>query len=706
MNELQANGGAVDKLPGHMIQKLRDGAPEEVGDFLATESSKTLRQKVRKGSPTMHPFASLKQKLHQRSYEAITVRPFRHTHATEVQHRVLSLMPGLADPGSEKSGNRKDLLIVSEKGTGKSLSFLIPAIEARAQSIDFYAAEHITAKGVVGNKSLETQLKREYAFSRVGTLILSPTRELATTTANESILLSRHHPGIETRLFVGGVSKRIQLRDWVMGRKDIVVTTPGRLRDLLITEPAVADAVKHTRLLVIDDAEQLLEEGYRDDIDGIIKYLPSSPERQTFVVTDTMSTAVQQLVKRVLDPDFISVDVAPEYKSPHSDTPQFHTILPSAEHQLPHLMKLLAHEQMKNPQRSKTIIYLPTTRMTQLFTTLVHELRSSCLPAGEETRVYSIHSMLSMLQRTQALDGFLNENSGHSILVTTDLSSQTIQFPKTTRVIQIGIPSSDPLYFLRLGHAARGSGTHGRGDLVLLPWEMGYLTWQLTHVPLEPLTVDELDEEIKRRAGKLDHEKEAAFSSTNSLKSLVKGIPAAIKGLLPRLDEESIRETFVSLLGYYIPKSGEVRAQRPVLVQGVKDWTTQACGLPHAPFVSDAFLARLGMTDGRTKRFGKGEDGRRTESFSPARGVWEGRGRVASRGEEREPAWKSADSSMALDPRDPPTLPEAYKTDLYGKRDPTLARDAEDLGKLEENIKGRPEPPKPTTNREVLEGWR
>ncbi|CAG7847185.1 DEAD-box ATP-dependent RNA helicase 31 [Serendipita indica DSM 11827] len=655
MNELQANGGAVDKLPGHMIQKLRDGAPEEVGDFLATESSKTLRQKVRKGSPTMHPFASLKQKLHQRSYEAITVRPFRHTHATEVQHRVLSLMPGLADPGSEKSGNRKDLLIVSEKGTGKSLSFLIPAIEA--------------SPGVVGNKSLETQLKREYAFSRVGTLILSPTRELATTTANESILLSRHHPGIETRLFVGGVSKRIQLRDWVMGRKDIVVTTPGRLRDLLITEPAVADAVKHTRLLVIDDAEQLLEEGYRDDIDGIIKYLPSSPERQTFVVTDTMSTAVQQLVKRVLDPDFISVDVAPEYKSPHSDTPQFHTILPSAEHQLPHLMKLLAHEQMKNPQRSKTIIYLPTTRMTQLFTTLVHELRSSCLPAGEETRVYSIHSMLSMLQRTQALDGFVNENSGHSILVTTDLSSQTIQFPKTTRVIQIGIPSSDPLYFLRLGHAARGSGTHGRGDLVLLPWEMGYLTWQLTHAPLEPLTVDELDEEIKRRAGKLDHEKEAAFSSTNSLKSL----------------------------------SGEVRAQRPVLVQGVKDWTTQACGLPHAPFVSDAFLARLGMTDGRTKRFGKGEDGRRTESFSPARGVWEGRGRVASRGEEREPAWKSADSSMALDPRDPPTLPEAYKTDLYGKRDPTLARDAEDLGKLEENIKGRPEPPKPTTNREVLE---
>ena len=462
--------------------------------------------------------------------------------------------------------------------------------------------------------------------------------------------------------------------------------------------------------LVIDDAEQLLEEGYRDDIDAIVKFLPPSPERQTFVVTDTMSTAVQQLTKRVLDPDFISINVAPENTTPHFDTPQFHTILPSAEHQIPHVIKLLAHEQMKNPSRSKSIVYLPTTRMAQLFATLVSELRSSCLPAGEATRVYSIHSMLSMLQRTQALDAFAKEDAGHSILVTTDLSSTSVKFPKTTRVIQIGIPSSDPLYFLRLGHAAHGAGVTGRGDLVLLPWEIGYLTWQLMHVPLEPLTVTELDEKIAKRASKLDGEgRRVEFTSDNSLAELVEGIPRAVNALLPRLDEESIRETFVSLLGYYIPKSGEVRAQRPVLVQGVKDWTTQACGLPHAPFVSDEFLARLGMTDGRTKRFGVGQ-GAELERLRSLRGgggseKWEGRGRVADRQKVREAAWsKGADGLTRLDPRDPPTLPEAYRTNLYGKQDPAVARDEEDIEKLAAG--GFSNRRQTTPNREALDDWR
>ena len=93
--------------------------------------------------------------------------------------------------------------------------------------------------------------KAETRFARetVGTLILSPTRELATQIANEALRLSHHHKGFEVRLFTGGTSKVRQIRDWMRGRRDIVVATTGRLRDVLSTEPVVVRGIEQTKMV-------------------------------------------------------------------------------------------------------------------------------------------------------------------------------------------------------------------------------------------------------------------------------------------------------------------------------------------------------------------------------------------------------------------------------------------------------------------------
>lgn len=238
-------------IPSELKASLKKKAPRYIGDFQGSQYSRNIRKWAKEDDDGMQPFERFKKNVSAATYEGITVKPFRHTHATPVQASVLSLLPDLATPYSEEEdmSGRKDILALSSKGTGKSLAFLVPAIEARQKALTAYAKSEVLSQGVLSNKSLEIQAKRIYSKTRVGTLILTPTREEATTIANEAILLSRNQLSMEVRLIVGGLSKKAQLRDWMKDRRDIVVATPGRLRDLLTAETVVREGFQHTSLV-------------------------------------------------------------------------------------------------------------------------------------------------------------------------------------------------------------------------------------------------------------------------------------------------------------------------------------------------------------------------------------------------------------------------------------------------------------------------
>ncbi|KAJ6511917.1 P-loop containing nucleoside triphosphate hydrolase protein [Mycena vitilis] len=614
-------------------------------------------------------FLSLKGKITQQTLDAITVKPFKLTNMSPVQAEVLPLLPALAEPYDPANTNHvRDLLVRAKTGTGKTLAFLVPAIEARVKAIE----AHVAANTDTGNIGLARQ---RFARRTVGTLVISPTRELATQIANEALRLTHNHTDFEVRLLTGGSSKRMQMRDWMKGRKDIVVATPGRLRDLLESEPDVKNAIAETHVLILDEADTLLDMGFREDIEDIKRFLPPVPQRQTLLFSATVSKAIQQIARSTLAPNHKYINCVTDDTSPvHAHVNQYHTILPSASAQLPHLMRLIAHDQLTHPGKSKVVVFLPTTKMTQLSATLVNALAHATLPAGKNTRVYEIHSKRTQDKRTQVSDAFRNARGGATVLITSDVSARGVDYPGVTRVIQVGIPGGREQYIHRVGRTGR-AGTAGRGDLVLLPWEIGFVTWQLTDVPLKSLAVNELTEQTKELATQHDQDPKAFFAAAQSpvrenlfqgsVSPLIEEIERNIGTLLGRLDAEAVRETFMSLLGYYIAKSPELRVQKPVIVQGCQDWTTGACGLAAPPFVSAAFLQKLGLGDGRTKHFGR--DTHSMPSFERTKSApWMGRGRMRTRDAADSKTWGAPQGDGAEDIDDVDV--SEYKSQRYKDR--------------------------------------
>lgn len=199
------------------------------------------------------PFSSLSKAISPATLQAITVKPFTLTHMTSVQASVLPLLPLLAEPydASREQKHTRDLLVRAKTGTGKTLAFLVPAIEARLKAITAHADRAVAASGLNSDRTLWMKAAKQFAREHVGTLIISPTRELATQIANEALRLTHHHEDFEVRLFVGGQSKGQQMRDWMRGRRDIVVTTPGRMLDLLQAEKDLRSGISKTQMVWI-----------------------------------------------------------------------------------------------------------------------------------------------------------------------------------------------------------------------------------------------------------------------------------------------------------------------------------------------------------------------------------------------------------------------------------------------------------------------
>ena len=192
-------------------------------------------------------FETLKDVIHQNTLKAI-----RHTHMSPVQAQIFPLLPDLVlpyDPTAPRSpDNPKDLLVKAKTGTGKTMGFLIPAIEARLKAIDAHLESSLGNAGITVTPQMKAKAIHNYAVERVGTLIISPTRELATQIAVEAANLTKNHFGFQIRVLLGGESRMRQIKQW-QGRKDIVVCTPGRILDLLETNPEFPEAFKYTRVV-------------------------------------------------------------------------------------------------------------------------------------------------------------------------------------------------------------------------------------------------------------------------------------------------------------------------------------------------------------------------------------------------------------------------------------------------------------------------
>lgn len=371
--------------------------------------------------------------------------------------------------------------------------------------------------------------------------------------------------------------------------------------------------------------------GFRADIDAIADFFPKTPIRQTFLFSATVSPAIREVAREVLDKNHLFIDVVPKDSSPvHAHIPQFYTVLPSAKEQLPHLFRIIMHDQLANPGNSKIMVFLNTTKQTQLFTTLIRELSKKVLPSWP--RIYEIHSKRTQAGRTAASNAFRNDRSGAAILVTSDVSARGVDYPGVTRVIQVGSPQSTEQYVHRVGRTGR-AGKGGRVDLLLLPFEQNFVRYQLSDMPIKELSHDKLLSETTSLGEAFESDPAAYRNSVKSAKpsghesstrndhirnnkpvTALANLDNETSALFDHVDIDSIREVFVSLLSYYFSKRNDMRVTRQNIYEGMQAWTTEACGLPKPLFVSDALLAKMGGLEGNRSPRGS-ERGPSRKSF-------------------------------------------------------------------------------------------
>ncbi|HEX7709019.1 MAG TPA: DEAD/DEAH box helicase [Thermoanaerobaculia bacterium] len=303
----------------------------------------------------------------------------------------------------------KDILAAAATGSGKSAAFLLPILHR-----------------LIGKKRGTTRA-----------LILTPTRELAAQIDEHLRDLAIHTP-ISGAAVYGGVGMGPQEHAFRSG-VDVIVATPGRLLDHFRSSYAKLEGLE---ILVLDEADRMLDMGFLPDIRRVLKHIPV--KRQTLFFSATMPPAIVQLSQEMLkNPAMISIErkAAPAVGITQSVFPV------SQELKLLLLQNLLERGEIRN-----AIVFTRTKhRANRLFEQMERH----------GIKVARIHGNRSQVQRTEALAGF--KAGKYRILVATDIAARGIDVEALSHVVNFDVPNIPEDYIHRVGRTARAEMT---GDAI------------------------------------------------------------------------------------------------------------------------------------------------------------------------------------------------------------------------------------------------
>jgi ATP-dependent RNA helicase MSS116 len=332
--------------------------------------------------------------------------------------------------------------------------------------------------------------------------------------------------------------------------------------------------------------------GFERDINAILEFLPAS--RQTFLFSATVSQAIQRTAQASLKESALFLDCVPEGEAQTvAKIDQYAQMLSSPKQLLPQLVRTIAHDQITNSGKSKIIVFLPTTKMTQLFATIIKNL-SAHTPGRSATRVYEIHSKLEQRQRVRVSDHFRGDKSGLSILVTSDVSARGVDYPGTTRVIQVGATDDGEQYTHRVGRTGRGGST-GRGDILIQPFEAPFVQKQLHSFPVQQISENDFMDQINDALAKSTLSAQQQADIREGLDTIEDGV-ARLQG---KLDEEVCSDVIGSQLGWFAKARQASGIAVPDIIDGMMNFGTGALGMERAPHFGSSFLAKIGLSTGR-----------------------------------------------------------------------------------------------------------
>ncbi|HVM93701.1 MAG TPA: DEAD/DEAH box helicase [Terriglobales bacterium] len=302
----------------------------------------------------------------------------------------------------------RDVIGTAQTGTGKTLAFLIPLIET---------------------------LQQERGHS-TGALVLLPTRELAMQVEEQyEQLRTKAMPS--AALVIGGVSEKTQIQSLRAGSK-LVIATPGRLQDLMNRRLANLQNIK---ILVLDEADRMLDMGFLPAIRRILSTLPR--QRQTLCFSATMELSVAGLVNEyMLNP--VRVALGSVLKPAESVELKAYEVRPGE--------KLDVVRQLLYAEKGQTLIFTRTKRGAER---LAKELARDGFAAA------MIHGDRSQSQRNGALSGF--QEGRFQVLVATDIASRGLHVDDVAHVINYDVPKMAEDFIHRVGRTGR-AGLQGRAS--------------------------------------------------------------------------------------------------------------------------------------------------------------------------------------------------------------------------------------------------
>ncbi|XP_021604599.1 probable DEAD-box ATP-dependent RNA helicase 48 isoform X3 [Manihot esculenta] len=354
----------------------------------------------------------------------------------------------------------KDALVKAKTGTGKSAAFLLPAIETV-----------LKAKSSNSNPRVPS----------IYVLIICPTRELASQIAAEANAMLKYHDGMGVQTLIGGIRFKDDQKRLESDPCQIVVATPGRLLDHIEEKGGLSVHLMGLKMLILDEADHLLDLGFRKDVEKIVDCLPR--RRQSLLFSATIPKEVRRISQLVLKREHAFIDMVGlgSLETPAKIKQSFLVVPHELHFQLVHY--LLKEHILRTPDY-KVIVFCTTGMVTSLLYMLLREMKMN---------VKEMHSRKPQLYRTRVSDEF--KESKRSILITSDVSTRGMNYPNVTLVIQLGIPADREQYIHRLGRTGR-EGKDGEGILLLAPWEEYFLN-ELEDLPLDKLPSPDMDPESK-----------------------------------------------------------------------------------------------------------------------------------------------------------------------------------------------------------------
>ena len=309
----------------------------------------------------------------------------------------------------------RDLMGCAQTGTGKTAAFALPMLERLLAKKD--QAFH------PGNK------RRHANYRPVRALILAPTRELVAQIQNSCLDYGRH-TGLRSAAIYGGVNQNPQVRALDKG-VDILVATPGRLLDLM--NQGHID-LRNVAILVLDEADQMLDMGFLPDLKRIVAAVPQ--REQTLMFSATMPDEIRLLAEKWLrDPEHIQVSPA---ATPVKAVKQSVFFVEAR-----HKPQLLAHYLQSNAS-TRTLVFARTKHGADKI--VKHLIKQGIFAAA-------IHGNKSQNARMKTLDQFKSERP--PVLVATDIAARGLDVRGISHVVNYELPEVPETYVHRIGRTGR-----------------------------------------------------------------------------------------------------------------------------------------------------------------------------------------------------------------------------------------------------------